>query len=88
MFSLFLVVDKNAEFWPALEASRKLIHRHWFGIFLFLLALAGINILGMLALCIGALFTGPLTMCALCAAYEDIVGLEPETASATLASPA
>ncbi len=87
LFSMFLVIDKKAEFWPALETSRKLIHKHWFGFFLFMLALTGINILGMLALCVGLLVTGPLTMCALCAAYEDIVGLEPEAPPAALAIP-
>lgn len=88
LFALHLVVDKKAEFWPAMETSRKLIGKHWGGMFLFGLTLFGINLLGVLALCVGALFTAPLMVCSICAAYEDIVGLEPETAPAQLAIPA
>lgn len=84
LFALHLVVDKRADFWPAMETSRKLIGRHWGGMFLFGLALAGINLLGALALCIGAFFTAPLMLCSICAAYEDIVGLEPAGAGTAL----
>src|SRR6266446_5837817 len=32
-FSLPLVMDKGLEFWPAMEASRRVINRYWFQIF-------------------------------------------------------
>ncbi len=88
LFALHLVLDKKAEFWPAMETSRKLIGKHWGGMFLFGLALLSINLLGVLALCVGVFFTAPLMVCSIAAAYEDIVGLEPETAAPALAKPA
>ncbi|NJL46726.1 MAG: hypothetical protein HC929_03515 [Leptolyngbyaceae cyanobacterium SM2_5_2] len=75
MFAQLFVIDKNMNFWSAMETSRRLITKKWFaffglGILLFLLVLAGVLILG-----IGALVTVPLATCVLAAAYEDIVGL-------------
>jgi uncharacterized membrane protein len=75
MFAQLFVIDKNMDFWPAMETSRKLITKKWFaflglGILLLLLVLAGVLVFG-----IGVLVTVPLAACVLAAAYEDIVGL-------------
>lgn len=75
MFSQMLVIDKNLNFWSAMETSRQLIGKRWFsflgfGILLGLLVMAGFLVFG-----IGALVTIPLSTCVLAAAYEDIVGL-------------
>lgn len=75
MFAQLLVIDKNMNFWSAMETSRKLISKRWFsflglGILMSLLVLAGFVLLGF-----GALVTIPLSTCVLAAAYEDIVGL-------------
>ncbi|RMG80010.1 MAG: hypothetical protein D6707_07145 [Bacteroidetes bacterium] len=43
-----------------------------------MLVLGLINILGFLLIGIGILFTYPITMCALYAAFDDIMGTEPE----------
>lgn len=75
MFSLPLLLDKNLDFWPAMETSRKLITKKWFSFFGFALVLGLINIGGLLLIGIGFLVTFPLTICATVAAYEDIVGL-------------
>jgi hypothetical protein len=75
MFAQLFVIDKNMNFWSAMETSRKLISKRWFsflglGILMSLLVLAGFLLLG-----VGALVTVPLSTCVLAAAYEDIVGL-------------
>lgn len=75
LFSIPFVVGRKFDFWEAMESSRKVITKQWFGIFVFLLALLGINIVGALLLGVGLLVTIPLSSCAIAAAFEDIVGL-------------
>ncbi len=75
-FASFIIVFTNKEFWPALDISRKIITKKWFSFFGFFIVLGLINILGIIALGIGLLFTIPITACAVYAAYEDIIGTE------------
>jgi hypothetical protein len=77
-FSIPLIVDRKASFWSAMETSRKLITRQWFPFFGFSIVLGLINLGGFLVCCIGLIFTVPLTICAIAAAYENIVGLASE----------
>ena len=74
-FTTALIVDRKFDFWEAMETSRKVISKRWFPFFGFVLVLALINIVGALLLGVGLLFTIPLTMCAIAAAYQDILGL-------------
>ncbi len=74
-FSIFFVIFGKMDFWDAMESSRKLIGREWFGFFGFILVLLFVNLLGVLAFGIGILFTMPVTACALYAAFDDIVGI-------------
>ncbi len=74
MFTIPLIVEKKMPFWAAMEASRKIITKNWFSMFSFILVLGLINIVGILSLIVGLLFTAPLSGCAMIAAYEDIVG--------------
>lgn len=75
MLSLPLLLDKNVDFWPAMETSRKLVGKKWWSFFLFGIVLALINFGGLLLLGMGLLVTIPWSYCAVAAAYEDIVGL-------------
>lgn len=75
IFVPFYIIFGKMGFWEAMEASRLVIHREWFGIFGFVLVLIMINILGFMALGIGLLITVPLSYCALYAAFDDIVGI-------------
>ncbi len=77
-FSIPLIMDKQINFWPAMETSRKLLTKKWFPYFGFSIVLGLINLGGFLACCIGVIFTAPLTICAVAAAYENIVGLSGE----------
>ena len=31
LFAPYIIVDKNIDFWPAMEISRRKVNRHWFG---------------------------------------------------------
>jgi uncharacterized membrane protein len=70
-----LVLDKKMEFWPAMEASRKIITRNWFSVFGFAIVLFLINVIGAIPLGLGLLLAVPLTYCAWAVAYDDIVGV-------------
>jgi uncharacterized membrane protein len=75
LFAQLFVVDKNLNFWSAMESSRKVITKKWFSFFGFVLLLALLNVLGAMILGVGLLVTIPLSACVVAAAYEDIVGL-------------
>ncbi|MFH7243863.1 MAG: hypothetical protein ACHWZW_13545 [Spirulina sp.] len=75
MFAPLFVIDKNMEFWSAMETSRKLITKRWWSFFGLAILLSFLVLAGFILLGIGALVTIPLSTCVLAAAYEDIVGL-------------
>lgn len=74
MFTLPLVIDKKLDFWPAMELSRKVVHKHWWGLFGFLIVCGLINLAGIALCCIGAFFVMPIVFAASLLAYEDIFG--------------
>lgn len=74
-FAIPLVVDRQFEFWPAMETSRKIITRNWIGIFGLLLVIGIINMVGVCLCGIGLLVTAPLSACVIVVAYRNIVGL-------------
>ncbi|MCX7887007.1 MAG: glycerophosphoryl diester phosphodiesterase membrane domain-containing protein, partial [Verrucomicrobiae bacterium] len=74
LFTLPLVIDKKLDFWAAMELSRKMVNKHWWGILGFLLVCGLINIAGLLAGCIGVFVTLPVTLAATACAYDDIFG--------------
>lgn len=74
-FAPFFIVFGKMDLWDAMEFSRKVIHKEWFSMFMFLIVLGLLNLVGLLALGIGVLFTLPVTYCALYAAFDDIVGI-------------
>jgi uncharacterized membrane protein len=75
LFAIPFVVDRRFDFWEAMESSRKVITRKWFSVFGFCFVLGIVWFIGFLLLGVGVLVTTPLTLCAVAAAYEDIVGL-------------
>lgn len=82
-FTFVLVLDKKLEFWPAMELSRRVVHRHWFAIFFVLLLSAIIAMLGVLAVLVGVVVTLPMAFAAQMSAYEELFG-EPPAASAAV----
>lgn len=81
-FTYLFIVDKRMEFWPAMQASHAIVKQDYFGFTMFLLALVGINILGVLCCIVGVLVTIPITYVAVTFAYHEIVGFDPQTAAA------
>src|SRR5208282_1914370 len=74
IFTFPLIVDRRLDFWPAMRLSRKIISKHWWKFFGFLIVLALINVAGMAACGVGLFITFPVTFAALTYAYEDITG--------------
>lgn len=75
VFAIPLIVSHKLSFWPAMEASRKIVDPQWGNMFGFLFVLGLINLVGALPCGLGLLFTAPLSSCAIAAAYERMVGL-------------
>ncbi|MGB1299034.1 MAG: hypothetical protein ACPG8A_12195 [Psychrobium sp.] len=73
MFTSLMVINRDLGFFEAMEMSRKLITKKWFAFFGFALVIMIINIIGVMLLGLGLLFTLPFTICAIAVAYDDIV---------------
>ena len=72
IFALALIIDRQMDFWPAMEASRKLIGKHWGAVFALVVVCGLINIAGIFACCIGVFIGLPIAVGALMYAYETI----------------
>jgi len=72
LFAAHLIVEKNIDFWPAMEISRKKVNKHWFGMFGFCLVITLINIAGCIPVFLGLFITIPLSVCMITAAYRDL----------------
>ncbi|MEI7803081.1 MAG: hypothetical protein WCI97_10575 [Bacteroidota bacterium] len=73
-FSQYIVVFGKKGAMDALSISAKIIWKRFISMLLFLIVIGLINILGAICLLVGLLYTIPLSMCAMYAAYEHIVG--------------
>jgi uncharacterized membrane protein len=78
-FTYLFIVDKRMDFWPAMQASHAVVKNDYFGFTVFLLAMAGVNILGALCCIVGLLVSIPVTIAAITVAYKEIVGFDPRT---------
>ncbi|RLD46088.1 MAG: hypothetical protein DRI86_04135 [Bacteroidetes bacterium] len=78
LFAMPLVVFGKMTYWKAMESSRIIIMKKFWEALLFGATIIGINILGILALGVGLLFTLPLSYALILVAYEDIYGFENE----------
>ncbi len=79
VFTLPLVIDKNLDFWPAMELSLRVVNRHWWLVFGLVLVNFLVVVLGGLACCIGVFVAQPIVVGAVAYAYEDLFGRRPET---------
>jgi predicted Ser/Thr protein kinase len=73
-FTLPLVIDKGLDFWSAMELSRKVVSRHWWKFFGFVIILLLLKFAGLLVLIVGFLVLAPIARAALMYAYEDLFG--------------
>jgi hypothetical protein len=74
VFVLPLVIDKQMEFWPAMEVSRQVVHAHWWSIFLLTIVLVLVVCAGFLACFVGLLVSIPVATAAMMYVYEDLFG--------------
>ncbi len=75
IFTPALIVEKNLDFWQAMEASRKIVSHYLFEMSIFVIVLGFINLLGVLLCGVGVLISIPLTFGAMAAAYDELIGL-------------
>lgn len=71
-FTLPLIIDKSMNFWSAMKAGWKMVHRHWWRVFGLTFVIGLINVAGLFACCVGILFTVPMTTAMMMYAYETI----------------
>jgi len=71
-FVLFVVIDRGAGPINALKESWRITKGNKWRLFLFALALIGLNLLGLLLLLVGILFTVPVTWLAVTHAYRTL----------------
>lgn len=71
-FAVPLVIDRRMSFGEAMELSRKMVNKHWFLVFAFLLVYGLLSMAGLVACCIGVFVTMPIGLGALMYAYETI----------------
>ena len=74
VFALPLVIDKEMEFWPAMELSRTVVQAHWWSMLALVIVLAIIACAGVLACGVGALITIPVASASFMYVYEDLFG--------------
>jgi uncharacterized membrane protein len=76
-FTLPLIIDKELDFWTAMQTSRKQVGKHWWHVFGLTILISLLNVVGLMLCCIGLLFTLPVGIAALMFAYETIFTERP-----------
>jgi len=87
-FATLFVIDRKLGVWTALEASRQMITRHWWSIFLMCIIGGLLVVVGFLALGVGLFVAVPLVIGAFVYAYEELSGrpipTDPEPVNSAL----
>ena len=78
IFTIPLVIDKRMGFWDAMELSRKVIGRHWWKMFGFVIVIGLLGIAGLLVCIVGVFVACTIGQIALMYAYEDIFHSRPD----------
>ncbi len=73
-FSKYILVFGKKGALEAITTSFKIVWKNFISFFLFFVVLFLINVAGAICLLVGLLYTVPLSMCAMYAAYDSIVG--------------
>ncbi len=74
MFGLFLIVDRQAAFWPASLKSIDTVKFNFWPFFALSVIAGIIGSAGAIALGVGVIFTIPIQGCILAVAYRDVFG--------------
>jgi uncharacterized membrane protein len=79
IFALPLAADKQLGFWQAMQVSRKVVGKHWWGIFGLVFVTGLVVLLGVLVCGVGVLVAGPVAGLMLLHQYNRIFGdLRPQ----------
>jgi uncharacterized membrane protein len=70
----YLLVDRDLPGLEPLSKAREITRPNWGSVFVLSLATIGINLLGLLACCVGLIFTSPLTLLMFAVAYCRMTG--------------
>jgi hypothetical protein len=73
-FTIPFVLFYTGDFWQAMELSRKVINKNWFGFFALVLVAGFLSGLGVILCFVGIFLTLPIFYLSIYAAYEDVVG--------------
>lgn len=65
------IIDENMDFWPAMEASRKMVMNNLGQWILLFLVIILINLAGALACCVGLLISSPIAFLMITMGYEQ-----------------
>ncbi|WP_439102235.1 hypothetical protein [Congregibacter sp.] len=63
-FTNLMIVDQKMDFWPAMEASRKLLHAHFWSYFVLAFVLAVICVAASIPFGLGIIVAGPVCLAA------------------------
>ena len=74
MFGLFLIVDRQMEFWPASMESIQTVKSNFWPFFALAVVAGIIGSIGVIAFGIGVVFTIPIQGCILAVAYREVYG--------------
>lgn len=78
LFTPLFIVEKNLDFWEAMEASRKVVRDHIFEMTILVLLLLVFSLVGIIACGVGIIFTTPWILAITAVAYDDMVGIKRE----------
>ncbi len=74
IFALWLVADKHMDFWKAMNLSRKVVAKHWWMVFFYLVVGGIIAMLGVIGFCVGILVTISIYLGMIASLYNRIFG--------------
>lgn len=73
--ALPIAIFSNSDAWESINFSRRIIHINWWKAFFFIIALALLNVAGVLCLGVGILVTLPVTYIAIYLLFADLLGI-------------
>ncbi len=86
-FVPLLIIDKRLDFWPAMELSRKVVHRHFWPMAALIGCVIAVGMSGLLVFLVGAFLTLPLAVATCVYAYEEVFGkLDPAALNSAVAN--
>ena len=77
-FAYMLVIDRQMEFWTAMEVSRRVVTSQWWRMFGLLILACIIGALGVIGLIIGIFITLPICIGSMVYAYEHLCNPPPK----------